>query len=98
MAMSDLRDLLGGLGFEDVRSLLQSGNALPYLKPRTTVSGSDSARNWRPAARALAEAEGASSGCAKRTTSCSQTVPAAGVTTSTRYLPIAWSAHADRKR
>jgi uncharacterized protein (DUF1697 family) len=26
VAMSDLRDLLGGLGFEDVRSLLQSGN------------------------------------------------------------------------
>jgi uncharacterized protein (DUF1697 family) len=26
VAMSDLRDLVGGLGFEDVRSLLQTGN------------------------------------------------------------------------
>src|SRR5439155_953076 len=50
-----------------------------------------------PRRPARGDAETVNSGCANGTTSCSQTVPAAGVATSTRYRAIASSAHADRK-
>ena len=42
VAMSELRDLLTGLGYADVKTLLQSGNAVFLCTPKAATSAARS--------------------------------------------------------
>ena len=50
IAMADLRGVMTGLGYSDVRTLLNSGNVVFTAPPRSGVSGRSASKGDREAA------------------------------------------------